>query len=136
MEILNQNWLWIGLALGAMVYFMFGGRGRFGHGGHGGFGHGGFGHGGFGHGEHHERDGRATPSDQAPAAVIDAVSGAAVRSADALTSVYRGQVYYFSSKDNRDRFEAAPDEFAAKAAGSSASSGEPSPSPRRRHHGC
>lgn len=140
METISQNWFWIVLVLGVLAYFMFGsGRGGFGHGGgHGGFGLGGFGLGGHGHGGHggSSRDEGSNTTAQPPAAVIDPVSGAAVRAADAMTSVYRGQVYYFASKENRDRFEASPEEFAAKA--TSGATG-PDASSRRPHggrHGC
>lgn len=136
METITQNWFWIVLVVGVIAYFMFGsGRGGFGHGGgHGGTGLGGFGgHGGHGGGG---RDERSNTTAQPPEAVIDAVSGAAVRATDALTSVYRGQVYYFASKESRDRFEASPEEFAAKVAGSVASPGAPSQRSHGRGHGC
>lgn len=142
METITQNWFWIVLVLGVIGYFMFGsGRRGFGHGGTGlgGFGLGGHGHGGFGgHGGHGGAgwDERSNTTAQPPAAVIDAVSGAAVRAADALTSVYRGQVYYFASKENRDRFEASPEEFAAKVAGSVANPGATSRPSHGRRHGC
>ncbi|MBI2717672.1 MAG: YHS domain-containing protein [Rhizobiales bacterium] len=133
METISQNWFLIVLALGVLAYFMFrAGRGGFSHGGgHGGLGLGGFGLGGHGHGGyggHGGGDRSSNTTAQLPAAVIDAVDGSAVRAADALTSVYKGQVYYFASKENRDRFEASPQEFAAKAAGPDATS--------RPSHGC
>lgn len=140
METITQNWFWIVLILGVIAYFMFGsGRGGHGHGGgHGGSGLGGFGLGGHGHGGHGggDRGEGSNTSAQPPAAVIDPVSGVAVRAADALTSVFRGQVYYFASKENRDRFEASPEEFAAKVAGSVASPDATSRPSHGRGHGC
>jgi len=98
-------------------------------GGHGGGGHGG-GHGGSGgHGGGHGDDRQpANPPD----AAIDPVGGEAVRTAGALTSAYQGKIYYFASKENRERFEAAPQEFAQKAAGHAAHPATPSEPPRRR----
>jgi hypothetical protein len=37
----------------------------------------------------------------------DAVSGEAVRTAQALSSVYQEKIYHFASKEDRERFEAA-----------------------------
>jgi YHS domain-containing protein len=45
---------------------------------------------------------------------IDPVSGNAVDPQTALTSVYQGRTYYFASRENRDRFEASPAQFAVK----------------------
>lgn len=116
MNFLSQNWLWIAVAIGA-VFFMFrgghGGFGRMGHGGFGSMGHGG--HGSHGHGR--DRDRLPDRASETVGASIDPVSGAAVRTDGALTSVYKGRVFYFASKENRDRFEAAPAEFAGKASG-------------------
>lgn len=72
----------------------------------------------------------------APEAVIDPVSGEAVRSAQALTSIYQDRIYYFGSKENRDRFEAAPQEYAHKAAGHPVRPVEAANEPPRRRGGC
>jgi YHS domain-containing protein len=72
-------------------------------------------------------DGRAERSVQtssgsnanAPEAAIDPVSGDPVSTARALTSFHQGRVYYFANKENRDRFEASPEEYAQKVAGHS-----------------
>lgn len=48
---------------------------------------------------------------------LDPVSGESVSRDTALTSAYHGRIYYFSSRENRDTFEAAPDKFAAADAG-------------------
>ncbi len=150
---LSQNWLWVALGIGVAYYFMRGrigtqgdGRGSWpggmqGHMGH--MGHmgqtGQTGHTGHtGHVPAGEQDGRGTDADvtsatTAPDAAIDPVGGGAVPTATALTSLHAGKVYYFSSKENREQFEAAPQNFAKAAAG------HPMPSAvakRRSHGGC
>jgi YHS domain-containing protein len=134
MDWLTQNWIWLALALGVGFYFLRGGLG--GHAGaHGGV-LGGMGHGGHaGEGGHGGHGGQ--PEDRAPAevpeAAVDPVGGEAVRTGKALTSVYQGRIYYFASKENRDRFEAAPQEYAQKAAGHPLrSDGAANERPRRR----
>ncbi|HEX8011485.1 MAG TPA: YHS domain-containing protein [Casimicrobiaceae bacterium] len=164
MDWLSQNWIWVVVAIGAVIFFsrrgghggLGGGHGG-GHGGgrlggllgggHGGLGggHGGLGGvlGGMGHGGGHggssghggQHDDQRQPSNP-PEAAIDPVNGAAVRTADALTSVYQGTIYYFASKENRDRFEAAPQEYAQKAAGHAAHPAEAPSEPPRRRGGC
>jgi len=138
MNWLSQNWIWVLLAIGVALYFFRGGHGGLlggmGHGGHGGGG----GHGasgGFGHGGYDKQpDSRATSN--APEAAVDPVSGEAVRTAQALTSVYQGKIYYFASKENRDRFEAAPQEYAQKAAGHAVRPAEAANERPRRRRGC
>ena len=90
--------------------------------------------GGNGHGDHGgQKDTQAVAS--APEATVDPVGGEAVRTAQALTSVYQGKIYYFASKENRDRFEAAPQEYAHKAAGHAVRPAEATNEPPRRR-GC
>ncbi|MHB1198426.1 MAG: YHS domain-containing protein [Polaromonas sp.] len=72
----------------------------------------------------------------APEAAVDPVGGEAVRTAQALTSIYQDNIYYFASKENRDRFEAAPQEYAHKAAGHSIRPAETANEPPRRRRGC
>ena len=130
MNWLSQNWFWIVLAIVAVLLFRRGGHrghgglGSLGHGGHGGLGGGllggllgslGHGHGGH-HGHGRRRDDERSDA-PAPEGAIDPVSGNPVRTADALTSVFEDRTYYFESKENRERFEAAPQEYARKAAG-------------------
>lgn len=142
MNTLSQNWVWILIGLGVLVFLFRGG-----HRGLGGFGHGGFGHAGHGHGrdylgrhDHGEGAGEARQDYAAPApppeSAIDPVSGAAVRVADAVTSVHQGRVYYFASKENRDRFEASPGEFAAKAAAPLIDRNAGLERPHHRRRGC
>jgi YHS domain-containing protein len=59
-----------------------------------------------------------------------------VRTAQALTSVYQGKIYYFASKENRDRFEAAPQDYAQKAAGHAVRPAEAANEPPRSRGGC
>ena len=52
-----------------------------------------------------------------PAAAINPIGGETVRTVEALSSGYQGMIYYFASKENRDRFAAAPHEHAHNATG-------------------
>lgn len=135
MDWLSKNWFWIALAIGVGFYLL---RGRLGGpaGGHRGM-PGGIGHGGHlgGDGDQREQaDARETTN--VPDAAIDPVGGEAVRTAQALTSLYQGNVYYFSSKENRDRFEAGPQEYAQKAVGHPIRPTQASEDRPRRRGGC
>lgn len=72
----------------------------------------------------------------APQATIDPVNAEPVRTDKAPTSLYRGKIYYFASKENRGRFEAAPQEFAKKAAGHPVVAAAPEERHPRRRRGC
>lgn len=136
---LTQNWIWVALAIGVGFYFLrIGQRGQGGlpgpmdhaaHVGH--MGHGGHGaHGG-------QTENRALPSPAiAPAAAIDPVGGEAVNTDKALTSVYQGMIYFFASRENRDRFEGSPQEYASKGAGHALHPTEAANERPRRRHGC
>jgi len=135
MNWLLQNWLWVALGIG-VAYFFF--RGRVGAHGVGHSGLIGIGHGGHaagaGHGGHGgPPDSRAAAN--APEAAVDPVGGEAVRTAQALTSLYQGKIYYFACRENRDRFEAAPQEYAQKVAGYPVVAALSEHRPRRRR-GC
>lgn len=136
MNWLLQNWLWVALGIG-VAYFFF--RGRLGghgagHGGLIGMAHGGH-RGGGSHGGHGDHPGSPAAAN-AQEAAVDPVGGEAVRTDQALTSLYQGKIYYFASKENRDRFEAAPQEYARKAVGHLVGPVEAANEPSRRRHGC
>lgn len=144
MQNIGQNWIWIVLIIAFVAFHLFG-HGRHRHGGSadGGHGHGGVdGFGGFGHDGHghHGQDDRdqspRDPGSQPVEAAIDPISGSAIPTAGAITSVYQGKAYYFASKENRDRFEAAPQDFAGKAQGVPMEHGENMDRRRHRHGGC
>lgn len=148
MSWLAQNWVWVLIGI-AIAWFMFRGghaRGHGGLGGHsgghgglggllGGLGHGGHGGHGGGHGDHGGQP-DTRPEGSAPEAAVDAVSGEAVRTAQAVTTVYQGKIYYFASKENRERFEAAPQEYAHKAAGHPVRAAEAANERPRRRGSC
>lgn len=135
MSFLARNWFWMFLALAGLVYFLARSRRQRPRGrdvaalgyqqaeplGH--------------------RDGAVSAANavhdpSAPhhtRAAIDPVSGAAVRTSDALTSVYKGTIYYFDSKASRERFESSPEEFASNAPTDGDGVNK---NPRHRRHGC
>lgn len=127
---LSQNWIWIALAIVAALYF---GGARRGHAsGRGGL----VGHTGqIGHGADVERP-DSRPGASPPQAAVDPVGGEAVRISNALTSLYEGRIYYFSSKETRDRFEAAPQEYAHNASGYPVHSPDSQEDRPRRRGGC
>lgn len=45
------------------------------------------------------------------ASTMDPVSRHTVDPISAVATVYQGRAYYFESRENRDRFEAAPDQY-------------------------
>lgn len=135
MSWLSQNWLWVALAVGIAWWLLRGGLA--GHGGHGHAGGHGGGAGGLlgGHGGSHGGHGEQ-PESHVPEAAVDPVGGEAVRTTQALTSVYQGKIYYFASKETRDRFEAAPQDYAHKAAGHAVRSAENAGARPHRRGGC
>jgi len=100
MDWLSQNWIWLVFAVGILFMMRRSGMGC------------GMGHGHSGHGGSTEGHKPGEP----PATTRDPVSSEALDSAAALTSVYRGRIYRFASRQNRDRFEAEPERYAAGAA--------------------
>jgi YHS domain-containing protein len=123
MNWLAQNWIWIALALGALLFFARRGQHSFGR-SHGGTG-------GHGHGSHQAPRG-ASGMERSDAA-IDPVSGVPLATQHAITTYYRGRVYFFENEENRRRFEATPENFALDQ-GRDASTSSPQRSHRR--HGC
>lgn len=88
---------------------------------------------GHGHGAHEGHGGRAPQSREStrwlpPETDIDPVSRMSVRTDNAKSSVYRGTVYYFSSDEHREMFEADPERYIGAQAGAEATSAE-------RHYG-
>ena len=99
MQWLEQNWLFVLLGAGVSFFMMRGG----------GMGCGmGAGQGGS--------PGGASPHDHGSAPMqaqtVDPVSGRPVEPSTAVSTVYRGVPVYFESRENRDRFEATPGQFA------------------------
>lgn len=139
MEWISQNWIWIVVAIAALFLLRrgHGHGGLFGGGGHGS--HGGLGGllGGLGHGGHHGGYGdhaHEARSEPRPGTAIDPISGKEVRTEHAITSYFRGGVYFFESPENRQRFEASPEQYAARTG-----AGEPveqSSHHHHRRHGC
>jgi YHS domain-containing protein len=97
MEWLSQNWIWIVLVAGIFFMLRRGGMAC------------GMGHGGA------RRDNSTGSNErrEPPNITKDPVSGQVLDQASAVTSFYRGRVYYFASPQNRDRFEAEPGRYAA-----------------------
>lgn len=93
---LEQNWISVLLVIGVIFMMRRMGCGSSGTGGHY-------------HGDYSE--GGAPPQSESN---TDPVNGDTVDPQIALTSVYQGRTYYFASRENRDRFEASPAQFAVK----------------------
>lgn len=100
MQWLTQNWMWIVFAIGILLLMRRGGMGC----GMGGHGHA---HGDSQHEEQHHVDSRPK----------DPVSGDEVNPETAVNVLYQGRVYYFTSRENRDTFEASPDRYAQATSG-------------------
>lgn len=117
MNWLAQNWYWAVLAIGLVgCWLLWSGRRRTD---------------AWGHPNHHmlagstefDHDGLSSGREQrgppgyqpspadGPGAAFDQVSGMAVKVSDAVTSVYQGRTFYFASRENRDRFEQAPERY-------------------------
>ncbi len=124
MNWLAQNWIWIAVALGAVL--LFARRG-----------HHGFGtpRGATASGHDHGAGGATGPSggSERNGAAIDPVSGKPLATRDAVTAFYRGRAYFFENEENRRRFEAAPENFALDQGVDA-----PATTPHRSHrrHGC
>lgn len=124
---LTQNWLWI-LLLGGGAFLMFRMHGM---GGGCGGGH------GSGHGTAHEAPPAEPPAGSDVA--FDPVSGHALTTGKtAASTVFRGQAYYFETRENRDAFETDPDKYVAAmpTAGRALESAGASADRPRRRGGC
>lgn len=113
MEWLAQNWIWLVLGIGLLFLMQRGGMGC------------GVGHGSHGHHANDDRTDRVSELDRRPK---DPVTGERVDAGD-INSTYQGHLYYFASRENRDKFEAAPGQYASATA-----SGQQEH--RHRRHGC
>lgn len=115
MQWLEQNWLFVLLGAGVIFFIMRSG---------------GIGGGRRGGGQN-GRSGGASPHEHGQAPMqgqsIDPVSGRPVDPSTAVSTVYRGVPVYFETRENRDRFEASPEQFALTQAQ------QPQP---HRHGGC
>jgi YHS domain-containing protein len=120
---LAQNWVWVIVLVFAALYLLRRSGGR--HEMEGMSGHGaGAGHLG--------RDGASAAGSSSTA--VDPVSGKKMDSTHAITTYFRGQVYFFESEETRRRFEASPEEYARNAQGMSPASSETHS--HHRHGGC
>jgi YHS domain-containing protein len=116
MGLMTISWLWIAIAIGVAFYLLRRGSGTNTGGPRTDF---------RNLLDRPRHDGRAGDGIQpttgsnadAPEAAIDPVGGEPLVTARALTSFHQGKVYYFANKENRDRFEASPLEYAGKVAG-------------------
>ncbi|HEX5683203.1 MAG TPA: YHS domain-containing protein [Ideonella sp.] len=119
MDWLTQNWGYLLMLVAVIVFMRFGGMGC-----------------GIGgrrarspHGTT-QRGGEDVPGGlpSEPSPSTDPVSQRMVDPATAVATVYQGRAYYFESRENRDRFEAAPQAYAGP---KPAAHGER----RHKHHG-
>jgi YHS domain-containing protein len=108
MQWLTQNWIWIVFAIGIFLFMRRGGMGGgMGHGRHGG-----------GHAENGQHgSGGAEQKNDPDSGPKDPVSGERVNPEGATNSMFQGRLYYFASKENREKFEASPAQFAGADAG-------------------
>ncbi|MEF8731575.1 MULTISPECIES: hypothetical protein [Candidatus Accumulibacter] len=124
MEWITQNWLLIAGGIGIFMLMRWGGMGC---GGHSGGNH----HRGAGDGGQHDDKAHGSHGGAAAEATLpatDPVSGRSVDPLQAIASIYRGTPVYFESRENRDRFEASPDQYPTVQAAKPAEPG--------RRHGC
>ena len=113
MEWLTQNWMVVVFAVGSVLLMRRGGMSC--------------GHAGGEHRKGAQGDGADASSASARhlAQTMDSVSGRAVDRHNAAGSFYRGAPIYFESRENRDRYEATPEQFP---------NGRSAAAPKRRRH--
>lgn len=143
MNWLVQNWYWAVLAIGLVGYWLLWRSGRrradaLYHTQHGmlaGGTH--LEHGALSSGEEQQGQSGYQPARaDMPGAAFDLVSGMAVKISDAVTSVYQGRIFYFASRENRDRFEQAPERYVPGAGSISASAQQAAPAHQHHRHAC
>lgn len=115
MQWLTQNWIWIVVAISIFLLMRRGGIGGGRHGRH------------IENGQH-GNDGTEQKNDL-DSGPKDPISGERVNLEGAINSMFKGRVYYFSSKENREKFEASPAQFAGADAGQDDQH-------RHHRHGC
>ncbi len=137
MDWLLQNWVWIVVAVGGFYLISRMGMGMgMGMGGCG-MGHShGASHAGRGHpagGDDGSNDRRAGASD-----VFDPVSQHMLPAESAIASAYRGRVYYFEDRTNRDSFESDPEKYLASTQAVGREIGSSAAVAKQSHqgHGC
>ena len=117
MDWLTQHWTYLLLLAGVIVFMRFGmGCGMAGRRTH----------------PHHPPDARTGSDNRVESApATDPVSRRAVDPKSAVATMYQGRAYYFESRENRDRFEAAPEKYSVPAS-------EEQGAQEHRHHrgGC
>ncbi|GBG14783.1 protein-export membrane protein SecF [Novimethylophilus kurashikiensis] len=92
---LSQNWGFLLLIAGVFFLMHRGGMGC----GH------------FGGSHQHGKNQEEGAESQNPTPNVDPVNGQKVDMQTAAATVYQGKTYYFSSRENRDRFEANPQQY-------------------------
>lgn len=107
---LAQNWIWIVFAAGILL--LMGRRRRGGHAGN--------------YDHFHSGGEQGANWESRP---IDPVSGELVDSTSAPNSTYQGRLYFFSSKENREKFESSPAQYARAGGG-------PDSGHHHHRHGC
>jgi len=120
---LNDNWIWIAVAIGAFLLMTrMGGMGC---------GMAGMGHRRNGDGS---TDGDINPNSAQPGA-IDPVSRHPVAPAHAVMGAYHGRIYSFESRENRETFDREPEKYLADDNVIGQTAGN-SNAAAHRHHGC
>ncbi|WP_295754553.1 YHS domain-containing protein [Undibacterium sp.] len=114
MQWLSQYWIWIVLVIGIILMMHRRGVGH------------GHSHGGYG--QHHSPESDTLSADP-NRGTKDPVSGENVNPETAVNAMYQGRVYYFTSRENRDSFEASPAQYASSAGGRDEGH-------RHHRHGC
>ncbi len=128
MNWLSQNWIWIVAAVGGFFLISRMGLGM----GGCGMGHS---HGGSQVSGGHSAGSDSGSNDRGAGAtnLFDPVSQHMLPAGPAITSVYRGRVYYFEDRTNRDSFESDPEKYlgATQAVGQEIG---PSATPAKQSH--
>ena len=127
MNWLTQNWVWIVFGIGVLLLLRRTGCiGNMSHAHHG----------PSGAQDHSDHASHSTETIKT-ATATDPVTGKQIPTARAVTSVYDGRVYYFETQENRQRFEASPEQYARAGVGQSPARDENAEhSHSRRHGGC